>query len=101
MILRGNIQAENGIPPDARFPNTGRGVKSMLRFSPSLNDNGDPPYNYCASGLEGLSVENFRALAKYYGVTVKEPQGTDYNPVQDSQLKPLYRTALWFDLGVQ
>jgi len=87
-LLRATIQSENAQ----------RGFRGMLRFPPSTKSEDDAPYTCGPSGVDGLSVENLKVLAKYYGVSVDEKTPTRGN--QESELKKRYRDALYNDLNV-
>lgn len=96
-ILRGNIQQENA----KHVHQIPQGLKGFLRFPPSTKSEDDPPYTHAINGLEALSLENFRVLAKYYGVSADETsQGYNSKP-NEQELKQRYRVALYADLNVK
>jgi hypothetical protein len=102
-LLRATIQSENG--QFAFNTNVKRGVSGMLRFPPSTINEDDPPYECCPAGVEGLSLENLKVLAKYYGASVDETTPKNvynhYNFNPESELKKRYRDALYNDLNVK
>ena len=97
-LLRATIRRENAeVLPNTY--NTKQGVGGMLRFPPSTKSENAPPYSCCPGGIEGLSLENLKVLAKYYGVSVdKTTLNSGFN--QESALMKLYRDALYNDLNV-
>lgn len=98
-LLRATIQSENG----QVLPNTytKRGVSGMLRIPPSTISEDE---NF-SNGIEGLSTENLKVLAKYYGVSVDEtiPKNiyNQYTVNPESELKKRHRDALYNDLNVK
>jgi hypothetical protein len=77
----------------------------MLRIPPSTISEDDPPYENFSNGIEGLSTENLKVLAKYYGVSVDEtiPKNiyNQYTVNPESELKKRHRDALYNDLNVK
>ena len=94
-LLRATLRSENGYLLSNQVK---QGVGGVLRFPPSTKSEDDPPYSCWPGGIEGLSLENFEVLAKYYGVSVDETTPTWGS--QESALKKRYRDALYNDLNV-